>query len=409
MKRYHQGMFQRYVLLNMIHTFGPISRTQLAERSGFRLATVGEIAKTLIQEGLIQETGLAAEGMGRRRIMLEMNYKRICAVGISISRTEISAVLARLDGAIAGEASCPREAGEPCEALVERIGECVGSLLWDAGDALVTGIGIGDPLYDPASYRKGDSIVSNYGHFNDWVHLKLKPALEARFGLPVQTLSAVTLPALVEYHYGVAKGMDNFICVELSNGIGSSLFFNGMAISGARGVAGELGHTVVDINEHTLCYCGKPGCVELGASFLELTRSLATAIERGADSCLRPDDLSVDAIRRALEAGDATCRFCVDRAAWQAGTAIANAVNLLNPELIVLYGFMLELGDYYLDRLTEAIRSHTLALSSGYRICTSLALESKIPLGAAAEVFIKYLHSDEFRWVDSILEEEEQT
>lgn len=409
MKRYNQGLFQRYVILNMIHAFGPISRTQLADRSGFRLATVGEIAKALIGEGLVLETGFAAAGTGRRRIMLEMNHQRICAVGISITRDNVTAVLARLDGTIAGEASWPREESCSREALVEQIVGRVGMLLQGAGEMNVLGIGIGDPLHDPATYQKGSSITANYGHFNDWVHLMLKPALEARFSLPVQTLSAVTLPALVERQYGVARGSDNFICVELSNGIGSSLFLNGAAVSGAHGVAGELGHTVVDINEHSLCYCGKSGCVELAASFPELQRSLSRAIERGTDTCLKQDDLSVGAVRRALDAGDATCRFYVDRAAWQAGTAIANAVNLLNPELIVLYGFMLELGDYYLDKLSEAIHSQTLELSSGCRICTSPALESKIPLGAAAEVFMEYLHSDEFRWIHNMPEEGEQT
>lgn len=408
MNRYNLGLFQRYVILNMIHTFGPISRTQLANMSGFRLATVGDIAKALIGEGLVRETGFAAAGTGRRRIMLDMNHQSICAVGISISQTKVTAVLARLDGTIAREESFAREAGHPHEAIVEQILLCVERLLRGSEDMNILGIGIGDPFYDPTNYQRGGSIVSNYGHFNDWVHLRLKPVLEERFGLPVQTLSAVTLPALVEHQYGVAKGSDNFICIELSNGIGSSLFINGIALSGAHGVAGELGHTVVDIHEHSLCYCGKPGCVELGASYPELVRNIDKAIERGTATCLKQDDLTVGALRRALDEGDAMCRYYVDQAARQAGTAIANAVNLLNPELIVLYGFMLELGDYYLNRLSEAIQSQTLALSSGYRICASPALESKIPLGAAAEVFIKYLHSDEFRWVDNMLEEGEQ-
>ena len=409
MNRYNQGLFQRYVILNMIHAFGPISRTQLADISGFRLATVGEIAKALIGEGLVLETGFATAGTGRRRIMLDMNHEHICAVGIAISQTRVNAVLARLDGVIVREECCAREAGCPHEILIDRIVLCIERLLRHSEGMNVMGIGIGDPLYDPASYQKGNSIVSNYGHFNDWVHLKLKPALEARFGMPVQTLSAVTLPALVEHQYGVARDSDNFICVELSNGIGSSLYFNGTALSGAHGVAVELGHTIVDIHARDLCYCGKPGCVELDASFPELQRNIGKAIERGAETCLKQDDLSPTAIRRALDAGDGLCRFFVDRAACHAGAAIANAVNLLNPELIVLYGYMLELGDYYLNRLSDAIHSQTLALSSGYSICTSPELESRIPLGAAAEVFITYLRSDEFHWVNHLLEEGEQT
>ena len=78
-------------------------------------------------------------------------------------------------------------------------------------------------------------------------------------------------------------------------------------------------------------------------------------------------------------------------------------MNLLNPDRVVLYGFMLELGDYYLDRLREAIREQTLELAGNYEICTSPALESKIPLGAAAEMFTRFLRSDEYRWVYNML------
>lgn len=404
MKSYNRD-FQRYVLLNLINAFGPISRTKLMEMSGFRLATVGEIAKELLDEGLAVEAGLSAHSTGRRRPTVDLNRRAICAVGISIAHNRATAVLARLDGTIVREEVCQGDPGCGPDALTELIAGCVERLLADVGDMHMVGIGIGDPLVDPASYQKGSPISANYRHFNDWVHLRLNPMLEARFGLPVRTLSAVTLPALVERQYGTAKGSDNFICVELSNGIGTSIYCNGTPISGAHGVAGELGHTVVDLNARELCYCGKAGCVETGASFPELARSIAAAIERGASTSLDHGDLSPQALRKALEAGDSLCRHYVDRAARLAGTAIANAVNLLNPERIVLYGYMLELGGYYLDRLGEAIRSQTLELSRDYEICTSPELESRIPLGAAAEMFTQFLHSDEYRWVYSMLKE----
>jgi len=404
----HNREFRRYVILNLINAFGPVSRTELADISGFRPATVGELAKAMMDEGLVAETGFASSSAGRRRAMLELNRQGIGAVGIAIAPARATAVLARLDGTIVREEVCSRSPDCSQDALVELICDCTARLLESARDMRLAGIGIGDPLYDPASYHSANSISANYGHFNDWVHLLLKPRLEERFSLPVCTLSAVTLPALVEQQYGMAKGSDNFICVELSNGIGASIVSGGVAVSGAHGVAGELGHTIVDINAHQLCYCGKPGCVELGASFPELVRNISKAIERGAGTDLRPEDITLDGLRAALERGDRLCRYYVDRAAKQAGIAIANAVNLLNPDRVVLYGFMLELGDYYLSRLREAIREQTLELSGNYEICTSPALESKIPLGAAAEMFTRFLRSDEYRWVYNMMGEKER-
>ena len=408
MESFNRG-FRRYVILNLIRSFGPISRTQLADVTGYRPATVGELVKALLDESLVVETGFASSSTGRRRAMLELNRRFIGAVGVAIARNRATAVLARLDGTIVREQICLRDPRAPHEAQAEAIAEGIGALLDSDERMRLVGIGIGEPLYDPASYPRTHSFPANYAHFNDWVRLRLKPMLEERFGLPVRTLSPVTLPALVERQFGMAKGSDNFICVELSNGIGSSVFCNGVAVSGAHGVAGEIGHTIVDIHSARLCYCGKPGCVELGASFPELARDIAAAIERGADTCLSRDDVTPEGIRRALERDDALCRFYVDRAARLAGTAIANAVNLLNPDRVVLYGFMLGLGDYYLDRLREAIRGQTMAMAGNYEICTSPTLESKIPLGAAAEMFNQFLRSDEYRWVRNMHAEGEMT
>ncbi len=408
MKSYNRD-FRRYVILNLINAQGPISRTQLTEITGFRPATVGEVAKALIEEGLVAETGFASSRTGRRREMLDLNRKNICAVGIAISQMQASAVLVRFDGTIVREEVCRAETGSSQAELAELIAETTAKLLERAKDMHVAGIGIGDPPYDPTGYQKGVSISTNYGHFNDWTHLILKPALEKRFSLPVGNLSAVTLPALVERQYGIAKGSDNFICVELSNGVGASIFMEGNAISGANGCAGELGHTVVDLNAQSRCYCGKTGCVEIGASFPEIVRDLHAAIERGAASMLDPWNITVDSLREALEAGDALSMDYVGRAAEQAGCAIANAVNLLNPEIVVLYGFMLELGSYYLDRLQEAIRSRIMELNRTCRICTAPALESKIPIGAAAEMFTRFLRRDKYEWVYSMLGEGDST
>lgn len=136
--------------------------------------------------------------------------------------------------------------------------------------------------YDPTNYHE-DSLQASYAHFNDWIHFQLKPRLEEETGLTVNTFSAVTLPALVEQRFGAAKGIDDFFCVELSNGIGSSICCNGHVVEGSIGVAGELGHTVVDISspDSKLCYCGKAGCVERTTAYPALASDIREALDKG--------------------------------------------------------------------------------------------------------------------------------
>ena len=396
----------RYLILNMIYRFGPISRTELIAITDYRPASVGEIIKELLNEQLIVETGRLSTGHGRRRTLLELNKSYICSIGISITPKCVTTVMAQIDGEILYRFEDEIGNMELKGALTDRITNRVRELLTSNGDRRIVGIGIGDPLYDPSVYPLNKTLVSNYSHFNDWVHFILKPKLESISGLLVKSMSPVTLPALLEMRFGVARGARDFICVELSNGIGASICANGSVIAGANNVAGELGHTVVDLSGRSdrLCYCGKPGCVETNTAYPALVRDIKDALSRGVYSSLSgiPDvqnALSISDLRRALDEGDAMCRFYVDQAAWRIGAAIANAVNLLNPELVVLYGFMLDLGDYFLNGLTKAIRENVLVLAENFEIKVSASLESSIPLGAASEMFTAFLHADDYKWI----------
>ena len=222
----------------------------------------------------------------------------------------------------------------------------------------------------------------------------------------MDTYSGIVLPVMAERNYGTARGVDNFICVELSNGVGSSLCVNGIPVAGATGRAGELGHTVIDYGSvsQKLCFCGKPGCVETQTAYPALTAQLTAAMERGVFSSLSshmdPErGITVEAIRKALDEGDRMCMHCVKTIAQRLGVAIANAVNLLNPELVVLYGFMIGLGDYFLQQLELAIRENTLSLAGDFELRTSPSLETSLPLGAVAEIFSSYLRADDYKWV----------
>ena len=275
-------------------------------------------------------------------------------------------------------------------------------LLEQYRDKQLVGIGISEPLFDPTAYLYGSSLTANYVHFNDWIHLSLKPRLEEATGLQVNSYSGVTMPAMAELRFGAARGVQNFICVELSNGIGSSICCNGQPVGGANGMAGELGHTVVEYGagDPRLCYCGKPGCVEVQTAFPALVGKLMDALNSGVFSTLTPGkSITVEAIRTALDSGDRLCMHYVRQAAQKLGLAIANAVNLLNPELVVLHGFMLELGPYFMTHLEQSLRENVLAISSGFELKVSDSMETLLPLGAVAEIFSAYLRSDDYQWV----------
>ena len=398
--------FKRLLILNIITHLGPISRTELIDMTDYRPATISDLIKELLDENLISETGFQSVGHGRKRTLLEVNKDRLCALGIAFSSDSVSYVVSGIGGEILARDGRKIPPEESREALIEGVTGDVQGLLDRFRDKHMVGIGISEPLFDPTGYRRDSSLFANYAHFNDWIRLCLKPRLEAVSGLSVETFSAVTMPAMAELRFGAGRGVENFICVELSNGIGSSLCCNGIPVGGSCGVAGELGHTVVD-SESGLCYCGKMGCVEASTAFPALAAALRQALNQGVFSCLDPDKpITARAIRQALAEEDRLCMHLVRQTAQRLGVAIANAVNLLNPELVILHGFMLELGEWFLAQLEQAIRENTLIIASDFSLRISDKMEELLPLGAVAEVFSGYLRSDDYKWVYQIKKNE---
>lgn len=390
----------------MINHLGPVSRTALIEHTAYRPATVGAIVTELEEQNLIVETGFHSSGQGRKRVLLEINKEHICAIGIYFSANHITYVLSQFDGTVIEQNRTRYSLDTPKKELVGEVADYVAQLLKNYADKKFVGIGICKPLIDPTSYKGAKAEKTQSELFAGWVHDDLTPALQKISSLPVDVFSGVTLPAQAEYTFGVAKGVDNFIWVELSNGIGSSVFCNGDAVSGANGFAGELGHTGVDVgdNEHKFCYCGKPDCVEALASWPAIKENIVTELKRGVISTLNetvtdPDALTVEMVREALDAGDRLCRYYVKKAAKKIGAAIANAVNLLNPRIIVLYGFMLDLGEYFYENLEKAIRENAVFLTADFEIRISTVSESIMPLGAAANMFYSYLRCNDYKWV----------
>jgi len=407
----HNNHFhKRHLILNIINHLGPISRTELINLTDYRPASISALIKELLDEQLIVESGNYSAGHGRKRTLLEINKTHLCAVGMSFSASSVTFIVAQFDGSILQQSTLgiapDLQKDLQKELLITQITEHVAKLLSEHCDKEILGIGISDPPHDPTSYHAEHSLPVNYAHFNDWVHLGLKPRLESTFGLRVETYSGVALPAMAEQRFGVARGARDFICIELSNGIGSSICCNGMAVTGARGMAGELGHTVIDrsADADRLCYCGKPGCSEVSTAYPALVSQLEAALSRGVFSSLKEHldpkrGITVEAIRAALEENDRMCMYYVKEIAMRLGLLIANAVNLLNPELIVLYGFLLELGDYFYRQLEIAIRENTLSVSGDLDIRISDSLETILPLGAVAEICSSYLRSDDYKWV----------
>ena len=398
--------YQKYQILNMICHFAPISRKRLIELTGLRPTSIGDLTKELLDEGLIMESGFYSAGPGRKQILLDINRQYLCALAISFAETGVTYTVVQFDGEIVLTKEQAMPVFSDDVKLPELMEQQIAEVLQQTSGRLVVGIGLCAPVYGSAGFGKAPMTVS-YDEFLNRLHTSLHGHLENAFSIPVYSFGTASLPALAEHRFGCAVGCDHFLCVELSNGLGVSIFSNGKAITGASNMAGELGHTVLytsDAQSAIPCYCGKTGCVEQTASFLHIQKVLQDAIQNGVTTALQqrpePDQpLCVSDIREAVEKHDSLCMRYVRQAARRAGIAIANAVTLLNPKRVVLYGFMLELGEYYISILKNTILENMMSFPAGFEVCISQSTENLLPQGAAAEMFSVFLKMEDHHWI----------
>ncbi len=396
---------KRYLILNIINHLGSVSRTDLSELTGFQLATISTVTKQLIAENILVETGSYSAGPGRKRTLLQLNTQYLCAISISFSESEITCITAQLDGTVIAKMIANFTDDISRTSLSDHVQRLIRTSLETNADRCIIGVGICTPSNDPASHPIVD-IDPAFRQLRDWIENILIPQLRQSFAVPIEMFYDIALAALVEQSYGSARGVRDLLCVELSNGIGCSICCNGKPVVGACAEAGELGHTVVDLSgsDSRLCYCGKHGCVEHAASLPVLLKRISGALEGRVFSLLQSkasDSLTADDVRIAADAGDLLCRHYIRQAADLLGIAIANAAMLLNPQMIVLYGHMLCLGDYFLSRLKAAVLEN-LSPSSGITegaIVVSAHLQEQLALGAISELFATYLKKEDFGWV----------
>ncbi len=227
--------------------------------------------------------------------------------------------------------------------------------------AAVEGIGIsfGGPL------NMDRRSVARSMHVPGWVGLALPDLAAQTFGLPCVMDNDANLAAFGEWRYGSGQGTQHMVYIQVSTGIGAGLILDGRLYRGT-GYAGEFGHLTVE-PDGPVCACGKRGCVESFAAGWAIARDGRAALrEAPADSQLRilshnnPQAVDARLVCQAAREHDPLAAAIVQRAFTALGIGIANAINLISPELIVIGGGVARSGDILLPIVEQALAAHIL-------------------------------------------------
>lgn len=193
----------------------------------------------------------------------------------------------------------------------------------------------------PGSVHVETGVVINAPNIPSLPGYELTPALERALGRPVLIENDANAAALGEMWQGAGRGYRTIICLTLGTGVGGGMILDGRLWRGVDGTAGEIGHLSVDPFGGVKCNCGNTGCLEVYASATAIVRMTREALAQHKSSLLQAvaaDELTAEKVFRAATTGDEMAIEIFRRMGVYLGIAMANLVNLINPEMIVIGG-----------------------------------------------------------------------
>ena len=347
------------LVLKTIYDQGQMSRADVARATRLTRPTVSDVVADLIENGLVEEVGYGPSAGGKPPMLLSVVDDCRHVIGIDLASGEFRGALVNLRGEIRHRVNLP---------LRGRDGDMALGLVYDLIDELVAstdkplvGLGIGTPgLMDPVN-----GVVCRAVNL-DWQDLPLRSLLEERYGLPVYVANDCQVAALAEYTFGSGKGIENLVLVKVEHGIGAGIVLNGHLFYGDTFGAGEIGHVTV-VEKGQLCRCGNYGCLETVASAKAIVQRGQVIVESDPRSLLHqfaagPDDMTIEAVCQAFEAGDRAVREVVLEAGRYLGIALANLIGVLSTRRLVVAGGVTCFGDDWLDVIRREMVSRSLSV-----------------------------------------------
>jgi glucokinase len=210
----------------------------------------------------------------------------------------------------------------------------------------ILGVGIGSP--GPLNRKSGVVIFTPNLR---WRNMPVRDRIGEALGLPAALDNDANCAMLGEHWIGAARGARDAVCVTIGTGIGGGIVVGGKLVHGASDVAAEIGHITIEVNGRR-CGCGNDGCLEAYASGPAIARRAVEAIAAGAASDIgdrvngKLDQVTAQTVFEAVAAGDALADELVRDTARYLGVGIANLLNLLNPQVVVVCGGVTKAGDH---------------------------------------------------------------
>jgi predicted NBD/HSP70 family sugar kinase len=363
----------RRIALNIIRRYQPLSRADLARRSGLQRSTVSAIIGQLIAEGWVTEGASPASGRGRRPRFLHLNVERAGIVAVDLRPATTRVGLAGLDARFLMQTEWPTP--ESPEEFAAEVARTLSTFRSAHPEIVYEGIGVSLPgRVDP----RGRLVFAPNLTF---AGADLKGILESAVELPVVLENAASACALAELWFGrQPDDVKHVVAVTVSEGIGVGMLLNGQLIHGRDAMAGEFGHVPIDENGPP-CSCGKRGCWEQFASNTAAVRyylALQSDSPPASESSVRAAALKFPDILRLADEGDQRAIATLEHMAHYLGVGLVTLITGLAPQVMVIVGEITAAWSRVGPIVLDVVRQRALLASSTQIVPTDTATQPRL-------------------------------
>jgi len=323
----HTKLHNRDLVLRTIFVNKSISRADVARATNLTRTTVSDMVNGLLNEGLVEEVGRGESIGGKTPILLSIAPDSRYLIGLNLAQNKFIGAVVNLRGEIREKIEVIVDDNDGKKAL-ESVFKILDELTNNKLTPIVA-IGVGAP----GLINSREGVVVNVNL--DWHDLKLGKLLEKKYEIPVSILNDSQASAIGEYVYnGNHEQEENYIVVNINQGIGAGILINGSLFQGDGGGAGEIGH-VVAIENGELCRCGKRGCLETISSMRAIMRQIKQS--------------TIEEAITAFAENDPQTREVVLKSGHYLGVSLANMIGVLNIRKIILTGDVVRFGENWLN------------------------------------------------------------
>ncbi|WP_041592192.1 ROK family transcriptional regulator [Thermoanaerobacterium xylanolyticum] len=354
------------LILNVIRHNKYVSRSEIAKITNLTPPTVTNIINKLLEDGLVKEDKLGESSGGRPPVILKINNEAFDIIVIIIGTDIMEEYLLDAELTIR-ESKVDNIKKEDSESIFKLLFDRIRHLK-DISKKEIAGIGI--VVRGPVKSSEGISVFSpNIG----WKNVPIKDMIEKEFGIPTFVENDVRAMALGEFYNGIAKNVGNVVFLKVGHGIGSTIILDGKIYRGINDMAGEIGHTTIDV-AGPKCSCGNYGCFEALASEKALVNNVVKRIKEGSYSLVSEyvngdlENITTRFVYKAAEEGDEVALSELNKIAIYLGIGIANIVNVFSPELVLISGGIVRGRKFIEDVVLDTIKRRSF--EANYSSCS---------------------------------------